>query len=153
MKRLFMNFAAMLLMSVSGAFAQSGNNEPLKGDVNEDGTVDVADIAAVIAIIKNNAQPPTTYYFSVGTTEVTSSNYTTANNATTTIPTSIEYTSSQRVRHYFLVPSNKTLSVIDKNIQAAIPITENTTHGISNHKLYYTNGAIASGATVVITLS
>ena len=48
MKRLFMTFAAMLLVSVS-VFAQSGNNEPLKGDVNGDGVVDVADIAALIA--------------------------------------------------------------------------------------------------------
>lgn len=71
-KKFFMLLAAVLLGSVS-AMAQSGNNEPLKGDVNEDGTVDVADIAAVIAIIKNNAQPQTTYYWYVGTTEPTSS--------------------------------------------------------------------------------
>ena len=63
MKRLFMTFAAMLLMSV-GAFAQS--NEPVKGDVNEDGVVDVADIAALIAIIKANAEPQTIYYWYVG---------------------------------------------------------------------------------------
>lgn len=62
-----MTFAAMLLVSIS-AFAQSGNNEPLKGDVNGDGVVDVADIAAVIAIIKTNAAPQTTYYWYVGTT-------------------------------------------------------------------------------------
>ena len=71
-KKFFMLLAAVLLGSVS-AFAQSGNNEPLKGDVNEDGTVDVADIAAVIAIIKNNAAPQTTYYWYVGTTQPTSS--------------------------------------------------------------------------------
>ena len=51
-KKLFMLLAAMLLGSVS-AFAQSGNNEPLKGDVNEDGTVDVADIVDVIKILKD----------------------------------------------------------------------------------------------------
>ena len=65
MKRLFMTLAAMLLVSV-GAFAQS--NEPLKGDVNGDGVVDVADIAAVIAIIKNNASQET-YYWYVGQTD------------------------------------------------------------------------------------
>ena len=48
-KKLFL-MAAMLLMSVC-SFAQ--NNTPLKGDVNEDGKVDVADIAAVINIMKN----------------------------------------------------------------------------------------------------
>lgn len=62
----------MLLVSVS-AFAQSGNNEPLKGDVNEDGTVDVADITAIIAIIKNNAAPQTTYYWYIGTDPITTS--------------------------------------------------------------------------------
>lgn len=51
-KKLFMLLAAVLLGSVS-AFAQSGNNEPLKGDVNEDGTVDVADIVDVIKILKD----------------------------------------------------------------------------------------------------
>lgn len=51
-KKLFMLLAAVLLSSVS-AMAQSGNNEPLKGDVNEDGTVDVADIVNVIKIMKD----------------------------------------------------------------------------------------------------
>lgn len=64
-KKLFMLLAAMLLVSVS-AFAQSGNNEPLKGDVNGDGVVDVADIVAIIDIIKNPAQPQKTYYWYVG---------------------------------------------------------------------------------------
>ena len=51
-KKLFMLLAAVLLSSVS-AIAQSGNNEPLKGDVNEDGTVDVADLVNVIKIMKD----------------------------------------------------------------------------------------------------
>lgn len=67
MKRLFLTFAAMLLVSV-GAFAQSGET-PLKGDVNEDGVVDVADINAVIAIMKNGGGigGDTKYYWYVGT--------------------------------------------------------------------------------------
>ena len=67
-KKFFMLLAAVLLSSAS-AIAQSGNNEPLKGDVNGDGVVDVADIAAVIAIIKNNAALQTTYYWYVGQTD------------------------------------------------------------------------------------
>lgn len=51
-KKLFMLLAAVLLGSVS-AIAQSGNNEPLRGDVNEDGTVDVADLVDVIKILKD----------------------------------------------------------------------------------------------------
>ena len=66
MKTKLFLFAAMLLVSVS-AFAQSGNNNPLKGDVNGDGVVNEEDIAAVIAIIKNNgAAPQVTYYWYVG---------------------------------------------------------------------------------------
>ena len=49
-KKLFL-MAAMLLASI-GAFAQSNNN-PQRGDVNGDGKVDVADITAVISIMKN----------------------------------------------------------------------------------------------------
>ena len=48
-KKLFL-MAAMLLMSVC-TFAQ--NNTPLKGDVNEDGTVDVADLVSIMKIMKD----------------------------------------------------------------------------------------------------
>ena len=51
-KKLFL-MAAMLLASMC-ASAQSGNNEPLKGDVNGDGKVDVADITAIVKIIMEN---------------------------------------------------------------------------------------------------
>lgn len=65
-KQLFMCLAAMLLMSM-GAFAQS--NEPLEGDVNKDGKVDVADIVKVIDIMQNSApQPTVTYYWYAGLT-------------------------------------------------------------------------------------
>ncbi len=103
--------------------------------------------------IRSNDPQPTTYYFSVGTTVPTADNYTSVNNATTDIPTTTEYTSSQRVRHYFLIPNNKTLTVIDKVANVAVPINENTSISISNHKVYQTNGAIAAGATVIIKLS
>lgn len=145
---------AALLLNVC-AFAQSENTTPLKGDVNNDGTVDVADINAVIEIMKNGGGTgeETKYYFSVGTTAPTASNYTTVNGATTTIPINQEFTSSSRVRHYFLIPDNKTLTVLDKTLNVAVPITENTSISIPNHKVYQTNGAIASGATVIIKLS
>ena len=72
-KCFFMCLAAMLLTSVC-AFAQSGN-QPLKGDVNEDGKVDVSDIVAVVNIILNGGstpQPEVTYYWYVGQTQPTS---------------------------------------------------------------------------------
>lgn len=48
-KKLFL-MAAMLLTSVC-TFAQ--NSTPLKGDVNEDGTVDVADLVSIMKIMKD----------------------------------------------------------------------------------------------------
>ena len=53
-----------MMLCCASAFAQSGNNEPLQGDVNEDGIVDVADIAAIIDIIKNSNN----YFWYVGQT-------------------------------------------------------------------------------------
>lgn len=248
--------AAMLLMSM-GAFAQSGNYTPAKGDVNEDGTVDVADIVAVIDIMKNGGgtatvgyfylgttEPTaenyktlpgvvTTYtsfddavgtsasvaagetlyllcpaawmeektptledkdgnsisfldekdeitisdyviyktqvwdapndvvlktatpnvYFSIGTTKVTPDNYTTANNATTNIPASITYESTERNYHYILIPANKTITIVDDADDAPINFTEQTDIQIPNHKVYKTNGALAVGGKVRITLS
>ena len=72
-KKLFL-MAAMLLAGVC-AFAQSNNNEPLKGDVNGDGKVDVADIVAIIEIMKNGGgtSGETASYYYVGTTKPTSS--------------------------------------------------------------------------------
>jgi len=70
--KFFFLLAAVLLYA--SAFAQSGNNEPLKGDVNGDGTVDVADIAAIIEIMKNGGGTgeQTTYYWYVGQTNPSS---------------------------------------------------------------------------------
>ena len=65
-KKLFL-MAAMLLMSVC-TYAQS--ETPLKGDVNGDGKVDVADIVAVIEIMKNNGgTTETKYYWYIGQTD------------------------------------------------------------------------------------
>ena len=66
-KNLFL-MAAMLLASMCTC-AQSKSNEPLKGDVNGDGKVDVADITAIIAIIMENGGTQTTYYWGVLTEE------------------------------------------------------------------------------------
>ena len=66
-KNFFMLLAAVLLSSAN-LFAQS--NAPLKGDVNEDGVVDVADVVAVIYIIaKSQNDSETTYYWYVGQTD------------------------------------------------------------------------------------
>ena len=118
--RFFMQFAAMLLVSV-GAFAQSSDAP--------------------------------TYYFSVGTTPVTADNYTTANNATTDIPASTTYESNERNYHYILIPSNKTMTIVDDDDNAPINVTEQTSISIPNHKVYKTDGPLNPGGTVRITLS
>ena len=93
------------------------------------------------------------YYFSIGTTPITADNYTTANNATTTIPTTTTYSSTQRNYHYILIPSNKTMTIVDDYDNAPINITEQTSISIPNHKVYKTNGPLNVGGTVRITLS
>ena len=67
--KIFFLLATMLLTSMC-AFAQSGNNGTLKGDVNGDGVVDVADINAIIQIMKDGGGTgeETKYYWYVGTT-------------------------------------------------------------------------------------
>lgn len=74
MKTKFFFLLAALLLNVC-AFAQSENTTPLKGDVNNDGTVDVADINAVIEIMKNGGGTgeETKYYWYIGQTKPTNS--------------------------------------------------------------------------------
>jgi hypothetical protein len=74
MKKIFsFVFAAMILLVGSSAMAQS---ETLKGDVNADGVVDVADIAAVIQIMRSEAvaNRQTVHYMYVGVTDPTTLN-------------------------------------------------------------------------------
>ena len=152
-KKIFTLLAAMLLSCVS-AFAQSSTIDPAKGDVNGHGVVDVADINAIIAIMKDGGGigEVTKYYFSVGTTEVTASNYTTVNNATTTIPTSTTFSTTKKGYGYIVAPSNKTITVVDNADQAPITFTELTDVSISGHKVYKT-AVLTVGGTIKITLS
>ena len=114
-QKILMLLAAVLLGSVS-AIAQSGNNEPLKGDVNEDGVVDVADIAAIIEIMANGGGTSgETFYWYAGQNPddnyITSSNY-------TSIATQSEFTTktiNMTVGNYLyvVVPSDKTVKIAD----------------------------------------
>ena len=83
MKRIFMLLAVVLLTSAS-TMAQSGNNSPLKGDVNSDGSVNVADIASVIDLIQKGQGTGEAGYFYLGTTKPTATNYTTLTGAVAT---------------------------------------------------------------------
>ena len=62
-QKFFFVLAALMMLTGTSAMAQS---ETLKGDVNGDGVVDVADIAAVIKIMTDNGDIETKYYWYVG---------------------------------------------------------------------------------------
>ena len=79
--KIFALFAAMMLLVGTTAMAQSGDTKTsktteteIKGDVNNDGVVDVADIAAVIAVMHEQGTVGTPYYWYAGWTEPTAEN-------------------------------------------------------------------------------
>ncbi len=124
---------AAVLLSAS-AFAQSEGTGTLKGDVNEDGVVDVADINAVIQIMKKGGgiAKETAYYWYVGATAPTALPTDDSNLATGTNPgwrkisdskpsvgtmlfdgtTSINISSS-KVTQYFAVNSDVNMGFFD----------------------------------------
>ena len=110
MKRIFMLLAVVLLVSAS-AMAQSGNNSQLKGDVNSDGSVDVADIVSVIDLIQKGQGTGEAGYFYLGTTKPTATNFTTLAGAVATY-TSIDEAVGTKVSVaagetlYMLCPTN-----------------------------------------------
>ena len=61
--KLFFVLASLMMLMSTSAMAQS---ETIKGDVNGDGVVDVADIAAVIKIMTENGDIKKKYYWYVG---------------------------------------------------------------------------------------
>lgn len=69
-KKILSLLAAFFMLFGTSAMAQVEST--LEGDVNGDGVVDIADITAVIAIIKQNAEANPTYYWYVGWTKPTS---------------------------------------------------------------------------------
>lgn len=133
-KKLFL-MVAMLLMSV-GAFAQNGNS--LKGDVNGDGKVDVADIVAIIDIMKNGggSESDGKMYFYVGTTQPTAENYKTIGTQVTSYQSDNEYTSSERAYVYVMVADDKDVTFIEPTLNAPIDASILTDVNIPGHKVY-----------------
>lgn len=164
--RILMLLAAVLLGSLS-AFAQSGNSEPLKGDVNEDGTVDVADITAVIKIMKEHATPQTTYYWYVGQTDpstMTSISPIVTDNSSpgwrftgNTLTDTYYYDStsnpissnpSQNAVWYFALPENTGLGVFDAqntNYATGTPVSSVTINSIK-YNIWKTGASRKFGA-------
>ena len=141
MKRiyLFVLSALMMLMSTS-AMAQS---ETVKGDVNGDGVVDVADIAAVIKIMTNNGDIEKKYYWYVGQEAVTVDNYTTLAESSSTKYTTKNYTTEKYGKVYILTPDIVT-SIKIKDVNANVYVSESkysqdTTFTVSGCKLWVTS--------------
>ena len=150
--KLFIMLVAMLLSA--GAFAQSENTGTLKGDVNSDGKVDVADINEIIKIMKEagGTAEPNTYYWYVGQTDpstMTSISPIVTDNSSpgwrktgNTLTASYNYDStsnpissnpSQNAVWYFALPENSGLGVFDaQNTNYAIgtPVSIVTIGGV-----------------------
>ncbi|MBQ8628472.1 MAG: hypothetical protein IJ421_03245 [Prevotella sp.] len=116
MKRiyLFVLTALMMLMSTS-AMAQS---ETVKGDVNGDGVVDVADIAAVIKIMTENGSIEKKYYWYVGQdsadTFITTDNYKQYCQNVTNYQSTQTFTVNDKYL-YLVVLADKTIEAIDSS--------------------------------------
>ena len=114
MKRiyLFVLTALMMLMSTS-AMAQS---ETVKGDVNGDGVVDVADIAAVIKIMTDKGSIEKKYYWYVGQdsadTFITTDNYKQYCQNVTNYQSTQTFTVNDKYL-YLVVLADKTIEAID----------------------------------------
>ena len=173
-KRIITMLAALLLIS-TGAFAQSGET-PLKGDVNEDGKVDVADINAIIKIMKDagGTSGETVYYYYAGWTLPSASNADTIINETypasssdntqhaagkkTTTKSSMDYTqgnlyySTAKTYYYVLVPSNHAIydSLGNNVIESTFILQETITVGNQIHNIYKSNGTSRNIGAIII---
>lgn len=148
--KIFALVAAFFMLMGGSAWAQSD----VKGDVNKDGVVNEQDIAAILAIMaKNNGvAEKTKYYWYVGQTEPTSSNYTTLATQVTSYPETYDYTVEKRGYIYILLSNSKTLSqIIDTSNGFDINYSE-TTSSVSGYKLYKT-AAVAAGCPLRFTIS
>lgn len=158
MKRLMFLLLAVALLSSVGAFAQSGNDEPLKGDVNGDDVVDVADVVAVLQIMKEGEGiGERQYYVSIGTTPVTASNYKIVNNATQVVASSYEnqyeFTPEGTEFVYVLVANNYRVSTItDQSSNTPVDFSIVTDVEISGYKVYKTDNKVSGKILVSIEL-
>lgn len=114
-QKLLFVFAALLMLLSTSAMAQSND---LKGDVNGDGIVDVADIAAVIAIMKQNDDGKTKYYWYVGEDSadnlITTDNYKDYCQSVTNYQSSQTFTVNDKYL-YLVVLADKTVEALDSS--------------------------------------
>lgn len=151
--KIFFLLATMLLTSMC-AFAQSGNNGTLKGDVNGDGVVDVADINAIIQIMKDGGGTgeETKCYFYVGTTKPTSLSQA---SVIESYPAEQTYTNNSGAKSHIFVLTNSDKNVTFINLATGNPISQNEvdTTTISGYKIFETAVGTANTGTIKIRIS
>ena len=132
-KKILSLLAAFFMLFGTSAMAQVDST--LEGDVNEDGVVDIADITAVIAIIKQNAEANPTYYWYVGSmTEADALNPETLGN----IVNGKNATSSTTGISTLVIPNdelNETIVFVYPEIWGRPNITDSTGYGTGD--MYY----------------
>lgn len=149
-KKLFLFLITALLMSMS-AFAQS--NEPLEGDVNNDGKVDVADIVKVIDIMQNSApQPAVTYYWYVGTTKPTSLDQC---EVVSEYQEEQIYTNNSGAKSHVFVLTNSDKNVVFISPSENSPVTQTAvdTTTIPGYKIFETAVGTANTKSIIIRIS
>lgn len=149
-KKILSLLAAFFMLFGTSAMAQVDST--LEGDVNGDGVVDIADITAVIAIIKQNAEANPTYYWYVGQEAVTVDNYTTLAESSSTKYTTKNYTTEKFGIVYILVPNIvKSIKVKEVNANVYWPDgAMSVTNPITGYNLYTTNAPKGGSAPLVI---
>ena len=144
--------AVMLLLSAN-VFAQSGSTNPAKGDVNEDGTVDVADIVNVIKIMKDGggAVGEKMCYWYAGTNNgnaVQADNLTDVASriAESKIPETGSVTANGQYV-YFVMPETKHIESLTDGNGSAVELTCTDVWG---YHIYKTNDKISGSINFVV---
>lgn len=147
MKAKFVIVLTALLMLVGSVCAQvnnqtpkrAGSETPLKGDVNGDGVVDVADIAAIIEIMKNGGETAgeTLYYWYVGPEKPTSLSQATV---VASYPSEYTYTSTNseaKTPVYVLTNKDKIVTMYDPAMPTIALKTAEDISTIPGYKITY----------------
>ena len=145
--------AVMLLLGSSSVFAQSGSTNPAKGDVNGDGTVDVADLVNVIKIMKDGggAVGEKMCYWYAGTNNgnaVQADNFTEVASriAESEVPETGSVTADGQYV-YFVMPETKHIESLTDGNGSAV---EFTCTDVLGYHIYKTNDKISGSINFVV---
>ena len=170
-KKILSLLAAFFMLFGTSAMAQVEST--LEGDVNGDGVVDIADITAVIAIIKQNAEANPTYYWYAGWTEPTAENIATivnekypASKASTTMnpagktanstdgvimdySTANLYNRSANLQYYVVVPNGQGIYDPLGNAMHTSTVAFTKVGTFTNHTIYK---SVPTASSIIITI-